>query len=135
LKRSEKPRIIVDARRGLRMKYVTMAAIVCCGFGMAGCATSPNASAPASSHMSAATSSNVATARHRRTRKTVQARKPRAEQQAAKQASQDDPVGTIGSGSTANLRPYSPEWWAQERAREARDEERLRRVMKICRAC
>jgi hypothetical protein len=117
------------------MKHITLAAIVCCGFSMAGCTTSQNPWTPASSQVSAATPSNVATARHRRTRKTVQARKPPAEQQAAKQAPQDDPVGTIGSGSTANLRPYSPEWWAQERAREARDEERLRRVMKICRAC
>jgi hypothetical protein len=117
------------------MKHITAAAIVCCGFGIAGCATSPNAWAPTSSHESAATSSNVATARQPRARKAAQARKPRAEQQAAKQAPQDDPVGTIGSGSTTSPRPYSPEWWAQERAREARDEERLRRVMKICRAC
>jgi hypothetical protein len=118
------------------MKHITMAAIVCCGFAMAGCATSPNASAPASSQVSAAPPSNVATARHSRARKTARVRKPPAEQQAAKQAPQDEPVGTIGSGSTASPpRPYSPEWWAQERAREARDEERLRRVMKICRAC
>ena len=39
------------------------------------------------------------------------------------------------TGSTAAVRPNSPEWWEQERAREKRANERLERSMQICRGC
>ena len=42
---------------------------------------------------------------------------------------------TVGSAPVTTLKPYSPEWWAEERAREARENERLKRVMQICRGC
>jgi len=47
-------------------------------------------------------------------------------------------VATVSVGSAApatTLTPYSPEWWAAERAREQRENERLKRVMQICRGC
>jgi hypothetical protein len=42
-------------------------------------------------------------------------------------------TGTVGAAT--ELRPYSPEWWAQERAREQRENERIRRVIQICSGC
>lgn len=45
------------------------------------------------------------------------------------------PTATVGSAPVSTLKPYSPEWWAAERAREARENERLKRVMQICRGC
>jgi len=45
-------------------------------------------------------------------------------------------VVTVGStAAVSGLRPYSPEWWARERAREKQDGDRLGRVMQICRGC
>jgi hypothetical protein len=45
-------------------------------------------------------------------------------------------TGTVGATTAATeLRPYSPEWWAQERAREQRENERLRRSIQICSGC
>lgn len=47
-----------------------------------------------------------------------------------------EPAATVGSAApVATLKPYSPEWWKAERAREARENERLKRVMQICRGC
>jgi hypothetical protein len=44
----------------------------------------------------------------------------------------DDPVTT---GSAPAVRPHSPEWSEQERAREQQESERLKRAMQICRGC
>ncbi|MPZ39352.1 MAG: hypothetical protein GEU95_15105 [Rhizobiales bacterium] len=121
------------------MKHIAITAIVCCGLGMAGCAAQYDAPAIPISHASNATHSTVAqewrprARRAARVRKTAQMHKARAEH--ANRELQADSTGTIGSAPASNLKPYSPEWWAQERAREAREDERLRRVMQICRAC
>ena len=43
-------------------------------------------------------------------------------------------TATVGSTSpAAEPRPYSPEWFAREREREAREDERVRRAIQICR--
>jgi hypothetical protein len=39
------------------------------------------------------------------------------------------------SAAATQPKMYSPEWWAQERAREVREQERLSRDMRICRGC
>jgi hypothetical protein len=51
----------------------------------------------------------------------------------AKPARPADDVTT--TGSTPAVRPHSPEWLEQERAREKQESERLKRAMQICRGC
>jgi hypothetical protein len=66
------------------------------------------------------------------------ASKPRARQQARKPSSANESAseltGTVGA-ATDQPKMYSPEWWARERAREQREQERLSRAMRICRGC
>jgi hypothetical protein len=58
---------------------------------------------------------------------------------AKKRVRPSEPVeltGTVGATSArAELRPYSPEWWVQERAREQRENERIKRAIQICSGC
>jgi hypothetical protein len=58
---------------------------------------------------------------------------------AKKRVRANEPVemtGTVGATTAAaELRPYSPEWWEQERAREQRENERIRRAIQICNGC
>jgi hypothetical protein len=43
---------------------------------------------------------------------------------------------TVGSAApAAKMKTYSPEWWAAEKARQDRENERMRRAMQICHAC
>jgi hypothetical protein len=51
----------------------------------------------------------------------------------AKPASTADDLTTTGSAPA--VRPGSPEWLEQERAREQQESERLARSMQICRGC
>lgn len=59
-------------------------------------------------------------------------RPPVRSRQAKPARSADDHVTT---GSASAVRPGSPEWLEQERAREKQESERLARVMQICRGC
>jgi hypothetical protein len=90
-----------------------------------------NTSVPRGSYAEWPTQS--AATRHPRVRNTAQVRRA-ATVPAKRESQRDDTVGTIGAAA-ASPEPYSPEWWAQERAREEREDERLRRVMRICQAC
>jgi hypothetical protein len=57
-------------------------------------------------------------------------------QAAARISKPPESTATVGSAAPATtLRPYSPEWWEAERAREKSENERLKRVMQICRGC
>ena len=60
-------------------------------------------------------------------------RPPSEKRNARPAVSQSKPVAmaTVGSASAAPAE-YSPEWWAAEREREKRENERLKRVMQIC---
>jgi hypothetical protein len=66
-------------------------------------------------------------------------RPPARARTAKKRVPASDPVemtGTVGATTAAaELRPYSPEWWERERAREQRENERLRRAIQICSGC
>jgi hypothetical protein len=43
---------------------------------------------------------------------------------------------TVGSAAPATApKLYSPEWWTAERAREQRENERIKRAIQICHAC
>lgn len=47
---------------------------------------------------------------------------------------QAETTATVGSTSAAaEPKPYSPEWFAREREREAREDARIRRAIQICR--
>jgi len=59
-------------------------------------------------------------------------RPPPEQRKASLTVSQSKPAEPTTVGSTSGPVEYSPEWWAQERAREARENERLKRVMRIC---
>jgi hypothetical protein len=59
--------------------------------------------------------------------------RPPSRARVAQPARTADDVTTTGSAYA--VRPHSPEWWEQERAREKRDNERLERAMQICRGC
>jgi len=62
---------------------------------------------------------------------------PRARKaQASVRTSEPETTATVGSAALEpTLRPYSPEWWEAERAREKRENEHLKRVMQICHGC
>jgi hypothetical protein len=59
--------------------------------------------------------------------------RPAVRSRQAKPARPADEVTT--TGSTPAVRPHSPEWLEQERAREKQESERLARSMQICRGC
>lgn len=65
-------------------------------------------------------------------RRPVRARKAKAVR-ASKRTVLTETVGSAAPAAT--LKPYSPEWWEAERAREKRENEHLKRVMQICRNC
>jgi len=66
-------------------------------------------------------------------RPPARARKAQASVRASKPPESTTTVGSAAPATT--LRPYSPEWWEVERAREKSENERLKRVMQICRGC
>jgi hypothetical protein len=68
-------------------------------------------------------------------RPPVRPRKASVKARADQPAEAPQTVGSTASEPAPGPRMYSPEWWAQERAREARENERVRRVIQICHGC
>ena len=113
------------------MFRVTRAAILVGILVLAGCTRLQRGSIPPDVSSTAATPSQVAQQQRVRARRIAKPRQSRGEQAGRRPGFVTG--STLPPPSTA--KPYSPEWWAQEKLREQRLHEHLKRVMDICKGC
>lgn len=117
------------------MKRIACAATIVCALVLGGCAgIGGGSSRPATAQANLDMYDQPAP-----THKAPQSRKSRPQVSRQTEVEAVASPETVGSASMPAAAPspqeYSPEWWAQERAREKRDAERLKAVSQICRGC
>jgi hypothetical protein len=101
--------------QGTVMRGISLALVALCTLAVGGCAGSGGSHAPANKAF------------------LDMYDRPPVRSRQAKPARPADELVTTGSAPA--VRPGSPEWSEQERAREKEESERLARTMQICRGC
>jgi hypothetical protein len=115
-------------RRGVTMKPFTCTAVILCALGLVSCAGEIGrvSGHPPSNYAFLDMYDRPIPARRLARNSAPQVVQPAQSEAGSGQA-------TVGGAAPSSPREYSPEWWAQERAREERDAARIKAISQICR--